>query len=435
MSTSVSAPAPVSASAPASVSVPASAPRLRALLASALLSALCACGGSLDRGPCTPLDVSAAIKKTATRSNGHVWSKRFGDTKSLYVSAIAVDSLGSALITGYINVYTTSERYLRDIFALKISAAGDLVWQKQFEDEPSERAERIAVDPSGNALIAAVIEAPDHRDPGGDDVQITKLDPDGALLWKKRFGGPDDQGVSALAVDLRGNVILAGYLHGSIDLGGGPITSAGSRDVFVAKLDPEGRPLWAQRLGARGFIGELFSHYQHANALAVDAAGNIFVAGVFGGKIDFGVSPSDDPYRLQSSDGYDAFVAKFNPQGEHVWRRRLPGVDDQAALGVAVDSAGAAWVTGTMHGAALMCGGSVKSAGASDAFVMKLDSSGRTASFRRFGDDSAQHAVDVAVDASGAALVAVSGMGSMDFGGGPLPGGGEYGVFVAKLNP
>ena len=167
----------------------------------------------------------------------------------------------------------------------------------------------------------------------------------------------------------------------------------------------------------------------------MDYPGNIFVVGVFGGKIDFGVSASGDSFRLESHDDYDAFVAKLTPKGEHVWRRRLPGSDDQHALGVAVDSAGAAWVTGTMFGAVQMCGGAIKSAGASDVFLMNLDSSGRTVSFRRFGDDWAQQAADVAVDASGAALVVASGMGTMDFGGGPLSRGGEYGVFVAKLLP
>ena len=56
-------------------------------------------------------------------------------------------------------------------------------------------------------------------------------------LWSKRFGDGDDQHARSVAVDASGNVIVTGYFYGTIDFGGGALTSAGGGDIFVAKFD------------------------------------------------------------------------------------------------------------------------------------------------------------------------------------------------------
>jgi hypothetical protein len=69
-----------------------------------------------------------------------------------------------------------------------------------------------------------------------------------------------------VAVDGAGNVLLTGDFDGTVDFGGGPLTSAGSDDIFVAKLDAQGNHLWSKRFGD--------SYYQQADAVTVDGARN-----------------------------------------------------------------------------------------------------------------------------------------------------------------
>jgi hypothetical protein len=57
-------------------------------------------------------------------------------------------------------------------------------------------------------------------------------------LWSKRFGDTGYQNATATAVDGAGNVLLTGNFVGTVDFGGGPLSSAGGYDIFVAKLSP-----------------------------------------------------------------------------------------------------------------------------------------------------------------------------------------------------
>ena len=73
---------------------------------------------------------------------------------------------------------------------------------------------------------------------GGADVFIAKLDAGGGHLWSRRAGNAQDQNGTSIAADPSGNAFVAGDVFGTVDFGGGPLTSAGGADVFLAKLSP-----------------------------------------------------------------------------------------------------------------------------------------------------------------------------------------------------
>jgi|HubBroStandDraft_6_1064221.scaffolds.fasta_scaffold4826061_1 hypothetical protein len=80
---------------------------------------------------------------------------------------------------------------------------------------------------------------------GGNDVFLAKFDPDGKPLWGERFGDSMDQEGMAVATTVDGSVydiVIVGNFDGSIDLGKGPLTSQGGSDFFVAKLGPSPVP-------------------------------------------------------------------------------------------------------------------------------------------------------------------------------------------------
>ena len=96
-----------------------------------------------------------------------------------------------------------------------------------------------------------------------------------------------------------GNVVLAGTFFGSVDFGGGTLSSAGGRDAFVTKFSPDGELLWSKRLGDSLDQGTLFVSAGSDSSIAV--AGNLF------GAIDLGGGA------LVSAGGFDVFVGKLGP--------------------------------------------------------------------------------------------------------------------------
>ena len=93
----------------------------------------------------------------------------------------------------------------------------------------------------------------------------------GDLGWALRFGDAADQYVTSIAADGAGDVIVTGYFAGTMSFGGSPLVSAGTFDVFVAKLDPSGNHLWSKRFGDAGG--------QDGAGVAVDGKGDVLVTG------------------------------------------------------------------------------------------------------------------------------------------------------------
>ncbi|MBI4702896.1 MAG: SBBP repeat-containing protein [Deltaproteobacteria bacterium] len=258
---------------------------------------------------------------------------------------------------------------------------------------------------------------------GFADVFVAKLDSSGNHVWSRRFGNASkSQYGDAIAADGSGNVLVTGHFWGTVDFGGGPLTSAGELDTFVAKLDSSGGHLWSKRFGD--------ATYQYGGAVAADGSGNALVTGNFSGTVDFGGGPltSDDVTT-------DIFVAKLDSSGGHIWSKSFGDVNSQAAVAIATDAWGNALVTGTFNGTVDFGGGPLTCAwGGLDVFVAKLDSSGGHIWSKHFGDVSDQYGVDVATDGSGNALVLGEFRGTVDFGGEPLTSAGDFDIFLAKLD-
>jgi uncharacterized protein (TIGR03437 family) len=157
------------------------------------------------------------------------------------------------------------------------------------------------------------------------DIFVAKYDVSGNLLWAKRAGGTDFDLGSGLAVDTAGNSYVTGIFFASATFGPGEInettlTSAGDRDIFVAKYDASGDLLWAKRAGGTGV--------DLGSGLAVDTAGNSYVTGGFGRAATFGPGETNET-ALTSAGDPDIFVVKLGPDlGDH----RITGVLDAAGF-------------------------------------------------------------------------------------------------------
>ncbi|MEZ4380477.1 MAG: DUF4215 domain-containing protein [Nannocystaceae bacterium] len=188
----------------------------------------------------------------------HLWSRGFGDGAEQIGRAVAVDSAGNVVLTGDFHGTMNlggddlvSQGH-SDLFVAKLSPAGEHLWSRSFGDGEFQLGRAVAVDGDDNVIITGNLWG--AMDLGGgdlvsqdNDLFVAKFSPAGAHLWSQIFGDSAAQIGKAVAAGPQGDIILAGNLQGSIDLGGGPLVSAGWTDVFVARLSADGGHVWSQR--------------------------------------------------------------------------------------------------------------------------------------------------------------------------------------------
>ena len=208
---------------------------------------------------------------------------------------------------------------------------------------------QVAVDADGNFYVAGTTTSTDFpvtpnvvQGPhGGLDIWVTKVSSTGNLIYSTDLGGPCDDVVRAIAVDGAGNLYLTGRVNG-----GGACFADVTAGVLVAKLDPAGAVLYAHELTsslADSSVGQ---------AIAVDAAGNAYVAGIANSAShDFPTTPGafrESECANVYAFANDAFVAKLGPQGDELlYSTILCGRGDDSPVGIAVDAAGVVYVAGS----------------------------------------------------------------------------------------
>lgn len=207
--------------------------------------------------------------------------------------------------------------------------------------------------------------------------------------WSARFGGTSNDVARGVAVDASGNVYLTGLFSGSADFGGGPLASAGGTDIFVAKYDAGGAHQWSRVFGAGGADA--------GRGIAVDGGGNVVVTGYFAGVVNFGGGD------LASVGGADAFIARFDTDGNHLWSRQIGSTGADNGLAVATDALGNLVATGFFSGTAEFATagpGSVThaSAGSTDGFVASYSAAGAHQWSRTFGGTGADEGMAVCLD-------------------------------------
>jgi hypothetical protein len=252
---------------------------------------------------------------------------------------------------------------------------------------------------------------------------VVKTDRDGEAVWGTVV--PDGVGdVNAIDADSAGNVYLAGQFSNTTTIGGTSVTSAGASDIWVAKMNTAGSVLWVRTFGG--------ADSDWGNGVGVDGSGNVYVSGGMQGSVAFGGTT------LTSAGNNDLFLVKLNSSGTTQWATRVGGVGDDNGgwmQGLAVDSAGNAFVSGQLDGNVSVAGSLLTSAGGRDAFVGKVNSSGVWQWGAIGGSSNTENAYGVAVDGQGGAYLTGIYRGDATFGSATLNrlGNGDD-VFLAKVN-
>lgn len=380
--------------------------------------------GTLDLGgaPLVALGGSDTFLAKLGPSGNHTWSKSIGLAGAFaYTFALAADGVGAAVIavaSGPGIDFGGGPLNNGEICTAKYDANGVHVWSKCFggAGAPSQ----VAVDGSGDIVLAGRYSGTVDFGGGpivasGNDMFLAKLDAQGNHLWSHHYG--NNVTVTGLAVDSQGAPVVTGYFSGSVDFGGGPIATA-SWEGFVARISPQGTHVWSMGLPANGTGG------LNSNSVAVDPLGDALIVGEMSGSMDLGCGVINAP---QS----DIFVAKLKAAGGCSWSAVYGNPANADYLDIAADSAGNALVSGRFYQGSINFGGStLQSTGGYDIFVAKLDPSGGHIWSKSIGGGGADYAWAIAADAAGNALLSGTFDPPVNFGMGALFSGD---LFVAKF--
>jgi hypothetical protein len=357
------------------------------------------------------------VTKLAPAGNAVVYSTYLGGSGNDNGLAIAVDGNGAAYVTGTtlstnFPVQTGFQSFKAanwDSFVTKLSPTGGLAYSSYLGGGDLDTGTGIAVDSTGAAYVTGSTYSTDfptqsalQNSKGGEyDAFVTKVNPAGtALVYSTYLGGTAEDKGAGIAVDSAGAAYVAGHTYSTnFPLVSAYQTSFNLEEAFVAKLSPSGASLtYSTFLGGSGA--------DEAFGIAVDSAGSAYVAGR---TFSLNFPTTSGAYKSTTTGNTDVFVTKFTPAGNAAaYSSRFGGSGTEAAWGIAVNSGGAACVTGWTNSTDFPTLSPFQTDQPNDdAFVTCLTPAGDGLEYSTYlGGSSNDYAAAIAVDVWGAAYVA-----------------------------
>ena len=240
---------------------------------------------------------------------------------------LAIDVAGNIYVTGnslnWDSVYSPGW----DIVTIKCNPSGAILWAKRYDGPESihDKVNDIATDPWGNVYVVGYSKYTNSN----DDYVTIKYNPSGDLQWVRTYNGPGngDDTATGVGIDAAGNVYVTGdvYIEGqNYEL---PFSGL-KTDFATIKYNPAGDEQWVAQYNGPG------NGQDNTVGIAVDATGNVYVVGV----------------SEHSETGGDYTTIKYNTNGEHLWTARYSGFANSHyhdyPFDMTIDDAGNVYVTG-----------------------------------------------------------------------------------------
>lgn len=297
------------------------------------------------------------------RGRGDVkWTRQFGTSGCDFAEGAAAggeDFYVGGTVQGALPGQTFAGDF--DAFVRKYDEDGNAHWTRQFGGASFDTAAGATADGGTVYVVGQTFGALPGQPPSSSfDAYVRKYDSSGNELWTRQFRGAGGASAMAIEVDLSPDgVVVVGRVAGALP----GQTHAGLRDVFVRKYDADGNEVWTRQFGTS------------ANDIAwgVDVqGGEIYVSGDVGGAL---------PGETFAGGPLDAFVRKFDADGNELWTQQFGTAGFDRAIRVAADGTKAV-VVGRVGGA---LPGQSFAGGATDPFVRQYDSNGNEGWTIQFG--------------------------------------------------
>lgn len=262
-------------------------------------------------------------------------------------------------------------------------------WSKAIGGIGNERANGVEIDAEGNVILVGRFQSPTitlenitltknvNDTANVADIFIIKLDKNGKALWAFSAGDKGDDHATSCVTDKNGNIYIVGWFE-SKNLKLGKITLVNKTekgsDMFLAKFSAKGECIWAKNAGGEGGNGDYSS-------IALDNNNNVIISGIVGTVIDFGNGI------LFKHEKAGAYVAKYSNDGALIWAKSPVGTGEAQGLGV--DPNGNIFIGGFFSTAMSFENISLQanSKESGDAYIAKYSPEGNVIWARNFGGE------------------------------------------------
>ena len=274
-----------------------------------------------------------------------------------------------------------------DTYLLKLDPGGNFIQMTAIGGGPSfESGYAVTKDMNGDLVVVGNFGGTVDFDPGpGETILSTTSTADGFVakytehgefIWAKQFAGGGLTNVRGVGTDSERDIYVSGPFDSRVDFDPGIdsayIQAAGGTDGYMVKLNASGEFIWVRQVGS--------AEDDWVHAIDVNDVGDVYAAGHFSLLIDFDPGPDEHMLTADSTDGY---VLKLNTNGEFNWVAQIGGESTQQVRGIRLDLYGGVYATGGYEGTVDFDPGpnhyhltSTGDNGKTDAFALKLESSG-----------------------------------------------------------
>lgn len=339
-------------------------------------------------------------------TGGFEWVVNGGGTSTDRGNAVACDANGNVYVTGFFNGTATfgtssvTSAGSQDVFVAKYNSTGNLQWVISAGGAGADIANGIAIDNSGNVLIAGQFSGVSTFGTttltsmnSSIDIFVAKISSAGTFLWAKQGAGKFEDRALSISCDGSGNSYVTGQFSDTLTIDQ-THNNAMQNAIFVLKLSSTGSETWFKIVGGGSF--------NICYDIVADNSGNCYITGDYQGTLTFFGSP---PVALITTENFKSFIAKYSTNGTLSWAKKIGSSSQVNARSIDIDNSGNAYIVGyfecVLDEFSLQYGeATFNSVGEDDIYMAKYSSSGNFIHAKHLGNRSEARANGVAIKAS-----------------------------------
>ncbi|MBL7912495.1 MAG: T9SS type A sorting domain-containing protein [Bacteroidia bacterium] len=301
-------------------------------------------------------------------SGNFLWAKKFNVSSILSVCTSTTGNIyaaGTFTSLATFGTFTASCSGNEDAFVAKLDVNGNATWFNKMGSNFPDRATSVVSDASGNAYVGGYFSGTvafgsfSLTSYGSRDLFIAKVNGTGTVQWAKQFGGANDDFGTEVTINSAGNIYFSGGFSPPSTFGTFTVNSG---NLAVGQLDAAGTVIWVSQYGEinNASLCDVFS-------IAADPTGNIYTSGRFSGTSSFGTT-------TLTAVGLDAFLTKVNSTGNFVWVKQMISPGNPVVISSVSHHSGKVYCGGYFDGTASIDNFTMTTAGFSSGFIMKVSS-------------------------------------------------------------